>query len=112
MRLLKTLLSRQPKSETHLFPSANGASVVSENIFNKYMREDLKLDVVPHCFRSSFRTWALDNGHDRDIAELCMSHKVYGDVEGAYIKSDAMDKRRELMQNWSNFVCGIENLLK
>ncbi len=107
LRIVEEL--KQFERNGFLFPNYNGASVVSENIFSKYMREDLNLKVVPHGFRSSFRTWALDNGHDRDIAELCMSHKVYSDVEAAYINSEAMDKRRELMQKWSNFVCQTEN---
>ncbi|MFC7292416.1 tyrosine-type recombinase/integrase [Hirschia litorea] len=88
-----------------VFPNSRGTKVVSENIFSKYMRVDRGLTVVPHGFRSSFRTWALDNGHDRVIAEMCMAHKVFGEVEGAYIKSDALEKRRELMQEWSDYVC-------
>lgn len=56
-----------------------------------------------HGFRSSFRSWAADNGADRDLAEAALAHTVKG-VEGAYQRSDLYDRRRALMQQWANYV--------
>lgn len=56
-----------------------------------------------HGFRSSFRSWAADNGVDRDLAEAALAHTVKG-VEGAYQRSDLYDRRRTLMQEWADYV--------
>jgi integrase len=58
-----------------------------------------------HGFRSSFRDWAGDNTHyPREVCEAALAHVVAG-VEGDYRRLDALEKRRQLMRDWSNFCC-------
>lgn len=58
-----------------------------------------------HGFRSSFRDWAGDNTHyPREVCEAALAHVVAG-VEGDYRRLDALEKRRQLMVDWSNFCC-------
>ena len=60
---------------------------------------------VAHGFRSSFRTWASEcTNSDRAVMELCLAHRVGSQVEQAYSRSDLLNKRRRLMQYWSDYV--------
>jgi len=61
-------------------------------------------NATQHGFRSTFRDWVGDCTHfPREIAEAALAHKVGSDVERAYRRGDALDKRRELMQAWDAF---------
>ena len=54
-----------------------------------------------HGFRSSFRTWASEQTDaDHAVMELCLSHTVGSAVERAYARSDLLEKRRMLMEQW------------
>lgn len=60
-------------------------------------------DITVHGFRSTFRDWAGDcTSHAREVAEGCLAHTVKG-VEAAYRRSDALEKRRLLLTDWSNY---------
>ena len=61
----------------------------------------------PHGFRTSFRTWAQDHAIDYEVAETCLAHRVAGKVERAYARSDLLDRRRAVMEQWAGFVTGI-----
>jgi integrase len=64
-------------------------------------------DVTVHGFRTTFRVWASEQSSvAREVAEKSLSHLVGSNVERAYARSDLLDKRRVLMNAWSNFVCG------
>ena len=58
-----------------------------------------------HGFRATFRSWAADEGAPREVAEQALAHVVQG-VEGAYQRSDLLDKRNVLMRRWAAYVTG------
>jgi integrase len=59
-----------------------------------------------HGFRSSFRDWAGNETHfPREPAEHALSHVIGDKAEQAYRRSDALEKRRALMEAWAEF-CG------
>lgn len=61
-------------------------------------------DVVPHGFRSSFRTWAAEQTNfAREVAEQSMAHVIADEVERAYKRTTLIDKRRALMTAWAKF---------
>ena len=65
--------------------------------------------VTVHGFRSTFRDWASEVANaPREVAEMSLAHKVGSDVERAYARSDLLDKRRALMERWSQFVSDQE----
>ena len=65
--------------------------------------------VTVHGFRSTFRDWASEVANaPREVAEMSLAHKVGSDVERAYARSDLLDKRRVLMERWSQFVSNQE----
>jgi integrase len=61
---------------------------------------------VPHGCRSTFRDWCAERGVDRDLAEICLAHTVGSDVERAYRRSDMLERRRQVLNEWSNFLHG------
>ena len=61
--------------------------------------------VTVHGFRSTFRDWASEAANaPREVAEMSLAHTVGSNVERAYARSDLLDKRRVLMERWSNYV--------
>lgn len=55
-----------------------------------------------HGFRSSFRDWAADKTDvPREVVEACIAHAVGDGAELAYKRTDFLDKRRGLMEQWS-----------
>lgn len=64
------------------------------------------LPAVPHGLRSTFRDWVAEKGQSREAAELQLAHRFGSSVEHAYYRTDLMDQRARLMQNWYNFLEG------
>lgn len=84
-----------------LFPSVTGRAMTAEGLSK--LCKDLSLGATPHGFRSSFRDWAGETGVLREVAEACLAHVVRG-VEGAYARSDLLERRREVMAAWGAYV--------
>ena len=57
-----------------------------------------------HGFRSSFRDWASENGYARDLAERALAHTIRDATEASYHRTDHLEQRSQMMQNWGNFV--------
>jgi integrase len=67
----------------------------------------IKIDATVHGFRSSFRDWVgNETSFPREVAEHALSHKVGDETERAYRRSDALKKRRELMELWARYLDG------
>jgi hypothetical protein len=60
--------------------------------------------VTVHGFRSSFRDWAGNETHfPRELAEAALAHVVGDKAEQACRRSDALEKRRALMEAWAQW---------
>jgi integrase len=69
-----------------------------------WVLQDLGLKITVHGFRASFRSWAGDKtGFAREHIEECLGHAVGNQTERAYRRSDALEKRRVILQTWSDF---------
>ena len=61
-----------------------------------------------HGFRSAFRDWAAEcTSAPHAVMELSLAHAVGSSVEQAYARSDLIERRRVLMQEWADFVQGV-----
>ena len=91
----------------YVFPSpVHRGRPLSDATLTKVLRlTDLSKKSTVHGFRSSFRDWCADTGQPREIAEAALAHTV-GGVEGAYFRSDLLERRRDLMDAWSRFLTG------
>jgi integrase len=65
-----------------------------------------------HGFRSAFRDWAgNETAHPREIAEHALAHKLGDKTEQAYRRSDALAKRRRLMNDWAAHCGRADNVV-
>jgi integrase len=86
-----------------VFPGLKDGKPLSDMALTQLLRR-MGIDVTAHGFRSSFRDWCGDCTHfPREVAEAALAHLVGDEVERAYRRGDALDKRRELMVAWANY---------
>lgn len=101
--------ARYIRRDNLVFPSrVRGRAVDSGTPVN--LMKDLGVNAVPHGFRSSFRDWAseqTDTPHA--VMEAALAHAVQNQVEAAYARSDLLDRRRTLMQEWADYLMSTVN---
>ena len=86
-----------------LFPSCRGRTL-HHATFNQLLH-GLHILAVPHGFRSSFRDWAAEQtSAPHAVMEAALAHQISNKVEAAYFRSDLLEKRRELMQSWAEYL--------
>jgi integrase len=107
IKLLQSLpkIAGNPK----LFPSARGKAL-SDMALSQLMRRmrergELKVEAVPHGFRSTFRDWAAEQtSYSDEIRKAASGHTVGDSVHQAYQRTDLLEKRRRLMNEWAKFL--------
>jgi integrase len=63
------------------------------------------LAYVPHGLRSTFRDWVAERtSYPADMAEKALAHTLSNAVEAAYRRGDMLEKRRAMMETWSQFL--------
>jgi integrase len=61
-------------------------------------------DVTAHGFRAAFRTWCEEQtAYPHAVIEAALGHRIPNAVERAYQRSDLIEKRRRLMQEWADY---------
>ena len=90
-----------------VFPSPQRpGKPMSDMTLTKVLRvTDLAARTTVHGLRSSFRDWCADTNKPREIAEAALAHVVSG-VEGAYFRSDLIERRRGVMEAWAQYITG------
>jgi integrase len=63
-------------------------------------------DYTVHGLRASFKTYCGDHGVPRELAERALAHRVGNAVEAAYDRTDLLERRRPLMQQWAEHLAG------
>lgn len=88
----------------YVFPEHDGRAGhpnVMLNLLRVTLREP---DATVHGFRASFRTWVGEIGFGDDIGELALAHQPKDAVIPAYKRGLLMARRRDMMQQWANYV--------
>ena len=89
-----------------IFPAPRSGKAMSDMTLLAVLRR-LKIDATVHGFRSSFRNWAAEqSGASWAVCEASLAHSIGSSTEQAYMRSDLLARRRELMQTWADYVCG------
>ena len=105
-RQLQTVLDSCARVSEFVFPAPRSLqqNIRIESVEKTFSRNGLKGILVPHGVRSIGRTWMAEEGVDHQVAEACLAHRIGGAVELAYNRSDLLERRREVMQRWADFV--------
>ncbi|MYD71131.1 MAG: DUF4102 domain-containing protein [Acidobacteria bacterium] len=86
-----------------VFPMRSGRAIAMSTL--PRMLQNHEIAAVPHGFRSSFRDWAAERtDHPREVIEAALAHVVRNKVEAAYARSDLFERRRLLMEDWSEYI--------
>jgi integrase len=92
------------RSDRFVFPGQTRNKPLSNMAMEMVLRR-LKFDnVTVHGFRSSFRDWAGNvSNFPREVVETALAHVIGDKAEQAYRRSDALEKRRSLMDSWAAY---------
>lgn len=92
-----------------VFPSASTEGQLSETAFSNLLKRMKREGITVHGFRSTFRQWCAERtNYPREVAEAALAHVNADKVEAAYQRSDLFEKRRQLMDRWSEWIIGTE----
>lgn len=119
------LLREVEKTKDGSFVFHRGGEALSNSAMNMVINKGLKrydppfIDpnednrrVTPHGFRSTFRDWAAERTDvPHDLAELAIAHVKGDKTVQAYLRTDLLEKRRPLMQQWADFCLPPEKTL-
>lgn len=100
------ILDRMEKirSGDFVFFGADGKRPLSDAATGALLDRMGRADIVPHGFRSTFRTWVSEKTNfPREVAEKALAHVVGDDTERAYDRGDLFEKRLKLMDAWAAF---------
>jgi integrase len=101
-----TILRQLWKSRTgdFVFPGNVREKPLSSMAMEMVLRRMNIQNATVHGFRSSFRDWAGNvSSFPREIVETALAHVIGDKAEQAYRRSDALEKRRKLMEAWSAY---------
>lgn len=100
------VMGKTGKPDAFIFTHARDGSCLSQDAMRMTLR---RLGVegdegTVHGFRSTFRDWTRAEAKDETIAELCLGHQVGDEVTRAYARDTAPQRRRTLLEEWSDAV--------
>lgn len=100
IELLKSM--GQGKANDLVFRAPRGGAF-SDMSMTAVMRR-MKVNAVPHGFRSTFRDWAAERtSFPGEVAEMALAHSIGDKTEAAYRRGDLLQKRFQLAQGWADF---------
>lgn len=78
----------------------------SDMVFTQLMRR-MGLEYTMHGFRATFRTWGMEAiQYPDDMLEFALAHVVGDQTVRAYARSDMMERRKQLMEDWAVYLLG------
>ena len=97
-------------------PNKSGSYVLSDMTLTSILRknaQEFESDIagrIPtaHGFRTSFKGWATAQGYDDKWSEIQLAHDVGNAVQQAYDREQLIEQRRNMMQEWANFVASTQ----
>ena len=107
--LLERLHDKRGQSSL-VFPSPKAGTELTDMALTSFLRKHKAISdthdrpATAHGFRSSFRDWASENSYPRDHAERALAHTIKNAVEAAYHRTDLLEQRRIMMEDWAKHV--------
>lgn len=104
IRLLKRLWKYR-HDDIDLIFSVTGEKPISDMTMTKVLRYMNIVNVTVRGFRSSFTDWAAEQtDFPKEIVDKALAHKIPNQVEAAYRRTDFLGKRRQLMEQWADYL--------
>lgn len=92
------------KAGDFVFPGQVRSKPLSNMAMEMVLRRMKVEGATVHGFRSSFRDWAGNvSSFPREVVETALAHVIGDKAEQAYRRSDALEKRRRLMDAWAAY---------
>jgi integrase len=89
-----------------IFPSHDGKKPLSNMTMTALLRRMGYGELTVHGFRSSFRDWVAEaTQYQGSVAEAALAHTNGDKTEAAYQRSDRLEPRRRLMDDWAGYCC-------
>lgn len=96
------LLKSLPRESSYIFPNRKGKPL-SDMTMGQIPRR-MGYPVTVHGFRATFRTWTQEHtSYPDEVCELALAHVNSDATRAAYARSELIDKRRKLMNDWEHF---------
>lgn len=103
VKLMKAI--PKDKADSFVFSGQGKTGVMHANAIRNLLHSLGHENITRHGFRSTFRDWAAECTHyPREVCEMALAHDERNQTEGAYSRTDFLDKRRALMNDWAAFV--------
>lgn len=101
----------RPIGGKYVFPGQVRGQCLNPTALSQAMRSIEPVASVHGC-RSTLRDWLGERTNaPRAVAEKVLAHAVKDASEAAYQRSDLLEKRRPLMEQWSSFINGESNIV-
>jgi integrase len=103
------ILSGLPRSGPYVFGGAKPlqATALRRQVLTRLRPGANRLcsSATVHGMRATFKTWAGEHTNfARETVEIALAHKTGNQTEQAYERGDKFEKRRRLMQSWTDFL--------
>ena len=103
LAILREMMALKRRPDGLIFPGGKPGSPLSDVSLSKALAVAGGGDATVHGMRSTFRDWCAEaTAYPREIAESALAHTNKDKVEAAYLRGDALDKRRLLMSAWGD----------
>jgi integrase len=109
------LLQQQPRfvpadgQPDLLFPGRSGKPL-SDMSLTAVLRR-LEVEAVPHGFRSTFADWRAEKTtYPHELAEMALAHTLGDKTRESYQRTDMMERRRQMMQDWARYCTTVTTL--
>ena len=104
------LIGPEPKGlsdgSEFVFPGTSQGKTLSDMTLSKLVKQ-LGFDADVHGFRTSFKTWAQERtDFANEVSEMALAHTIQNKAEAAYARSDLIEKRNQMMDQWAEYLAG------
>jgi len=104
------IIQSMPRVGKYVFPSDADQTVEHQPFLANALTGCIKragFTGTMHGMRTTFRNWGADSREHnfrREVLEFCISHRVGDEAELSYWTSEMLDRRREVMQAWADYI--------
>jgi integrase len=99
------LLANLPREGEYVFPGHRTGGRMYTNALTLLLQRMGHPGISAHATaRASFKTWGYERTNfPRELIEAALAHIVGDEAEKSYLRGDALARRRQLMEAWSEY---------